>query len=279
MVNSIDAQAIAAIPNPILAKDSTAFNIHSATNPLDSSNATLHWQPCWDHNVGAYYYWNTVTNATTWENPFASVINTAAPIGGGNHEDTPVAEPEYTDETASSDEPPATSVYDDHLDHEPDSRVGVTATRAQDLDRLFDHIERMKHHSFLRPPNPSAGIDREQLALEQRRNFESEDAEIYAKFNAIHRPVEDASYAIRGRFNRITQRFESDFMSNEERFSDPVRTERHCDSFFDYRGFLEERGRFGKLKVKMTQKELEKAIRKKKRKKALNKKKWLLEID
>ncbi|KAI8580370.1 hypothetical protein K450DRAFT_238186 [Umbelopsis ramanniana AG] len=40
------------------------------------------WVPTWDEESQAYYWWNTVTNETTWDNPYPDLAQDQAPEDG-----------------------------------------------------------------------------------------------------------------------------------------------------------------------------------------------------
>lgn len=82
---------ISQVPRSVEPKDEES-NTAEAQNNNEESKSTdeagdqppeeQSWVPTWDEESQAYYWWNTVTNETTWDNPYPDLAQEQTPENG-----------------------------------------------------------------------------------------------------------------------------------------------------------------------------------------------------
>ncbi|KAG9292691.1 hypothetical protein G9A89_008278 [Geosiphon pyriformis] len=256
------------------------------------------WQAVWDENVQAFYYWNTLTNETTWEVP-SNYINT---VNATTNQESSI-------ENAANNAhyPPTTgeAYYNDYYSqygyypeayyaYDTSSSPTVNAVESTNpLDTLLDKIDTeikskldgtnsVGSTSFSSVSETYVSPDGTIGDHYQDPAAAAENAADYDTFLAQHGIGGD--YTLKARFNSRTGRFQRDPTLNPERFSADSKAVRQMSYFFDYESFSQERGAKrlkgdGEKNKKLTKRQLEVLKQKKKEKKEMRKKAWLMGDD
>ncbi|KAK9717848.1 hypothetical protein K7432_005916 [Basidiobolus ranarum] len=230
-------------------------DVGSKTNSEKTESVELKeseaWQPVWDDNSKCYYYWNSVTNETTWEIPprlkAGASTNDYYSYTGYNY-------PGYSVEAYSN---PLDSLLDK-------------------ADQIKERLDGKKRKEV---PVEEQGDEREQeFYYNKPYTHSTASAPIVDSYAA-----QPDDYKVAGSFNTHTGRFQADLSQNPEKYGQENIAIRQCNYYFDYDSFAQERGsrlQFGgsnKHTVRLTKKELAAVKERKKKKKEAAKRKWLLQ--
>ena len=298
-------------------EDSTTINVNANETKqiLEENNdqATLSgWSAVWDDNAQAYYYWNTITNETTWENP-NNINNNDLTAQISNSEYTEYTEQDYhqyyysqygyypeayhygydnstlaassgTATTAMATTEPPTNPLDsllDKIDKEVKSKLDGDSSKTKSSSSTSD-----SQYNDQQEQTSSADFDQYQT--------KTNDPD-YQSFLAEHGGNDGgADYKFTARFNARTGKFQRDPTLNPEKFSADAKAIRQMSYFFDYDQFAESRGSAAANKrlsseaslddsirshKKLNKKDIEMFKQKKKEKKEMKKKSWLLSDD
>ncbi|KAJ2959806.1 hypothetical protein NQZ79_g4737 [Umbelopsis isabellina] len=223
--------------------------------PLEGEDVTEEtaWVPTWDEDSQAYYWWNTITNETTWDNPY--------PEGEGNPENAEDAQayyegPEYYANQGYYDPGYADNQYDagpagsnplDAVLSKIDTEVRGQLDKTTETERPF--------HSYNELFDPSESIQQQPTSAYQS----------VAHFNS--------------RTGKFTSSMEADRL-NPEYMSLESRAKRQMQYYFDVDAYQEQRNRERQSNVAgqkrpLTKKEIEKFKRQKQEKKEKRKREWL----
>ncbi|GBB88819.1 hypothetical protein RclHR1_15410004 [Rhizophagus clarus] len=280
------------------------------------------WSAVWDDNVQGYYYWNTLTNETTWENPYNNLMAQNVNHDYSQH-DYYYSQYGYYPEayyygydhsalTASSDmttttavtttEPPTNPLESilDRIDKEVKTKLDGNSSKAKksssiqyndQQDQTEQHekdenVENVEQTSLI---SSSADLD----TYYDQNQMTTNDSD-YQSFLAEHGGNDGGDYKLTARFNARTGKFQRDPTLNPEKFSAESKAIRQMSYFFDYDQFAESRGSSASNKrlssdaslgdsikspKKLNKKDIEMFKQKKKEKKDMKKKSWLLSDD
>ncbi|CAI2166845.1 20343_t:CDS:1 [Funneliformis geosporum] len=296
--------------------DSTTINVNAnETEKVSKENedqATLSgWSAVWDDNAQAYYYWNTITNETTWENPSNISNNTDLTAQTSNSEyseqdyyqyyysqygydpeayyygydgSTLTASSDMANTAVASTEPPINPLDTllDKIDKEVKSKLDKKSSKTKSSpisDSQYNSNDQEQ-------PPTSTNLD----SYDQYKST-TNDSE-YQSFLAEH-GSDGADYKFTARFNARTGKFQRDPTLNPEKFSADAKAIRQMSYFFDYDQFAESRGSAANKRLssdaslddsirshkKLNKKDIEMFKQKKKEKKEMKKKSWLLSDD
>ncbi|CAI2164352.1 11774_t:CDS:2 [Funneliformis geosporum] len=265
----------------------------------------------WDDNAQAYYYWNTITNETTWENPSNISNNTDLTAQTSNSEyseqdyyqyyysqygydpeayyygydgSTLTASSDMANTAVASTEPPINPLDTllDKIDKEVKSKLDKKSSKTKSSpisDSQYNSNDQEQ-------PPTSTNLD----SYDQYKST-TNDSE-YQSFLAEH-GSDGADYKFTARFNARTGKFQRDPTLNPEKFSADAKAIRQMSYFFDYDQFAESRGSAANKRLssdaslddsirshkKLNKKDIEMFKQKKKEKKEMKKKSWLLSDD
>jgi hypothetical protein len=210
----------------------------------DSATEENAWVPTWDDESQAYYWWNTVTNETTWENPYPDLAqgedDSEQAYYGEDQQDTAgyhAAEAYYAE----------TSNPLDAVLNKIDTEVRAQLDNTTDTSKPFQSYNELFDRSEITPQAPMHSYDS------------------VAHFNA--------------RTGKFTSSKEADRL-NPEYMSLESRAKRQMQYYFDVDAYQEQRNRerledaAGK-KRPLSKKEVEKFKRQKQEKKEKRKRDWL----
>ncbi|CAG8559109.1 5312_t:CDS:1 [Funneliformis mosseae] len=298
--------------------DSTNLNVNAIeTEKVSEENgdqATLSgWSAVWDDNAQAYYYWNTITNETTWETPSNISNNNDLTAQPSNSEYAEYSEQDYYQYYSQYGYYPEAYYYGyDGSTLTASSGMANTAVASTEppinpLDTLLDKIDKEVKSKLDRKPSKSKSSptsespynsnDQEQAPsstnLDKYDQYQSttNDSD-YQSFLAEH-GSDGADYKFTARFNARTGKFQRDPTLNPEKFSADAKAIRQMSYFFDYDQFAESRGSAANKRLssdaslddsirshkKLNKKDIEMFKQKKKEKKEMKKKSWLLSDD
>ncbi|CAG8619549.1 24297_t:CDS:2 [Gigaspora rosea] len=185
----------------------------SVTESLKTDQAS-DWQAIWDDNVQAYYYWNTVTNETTWEIP-SSISYTE-----GSYYQCPTNDSTISaDQTATATEEYYQYYYAQY-GYYPEGYYYGYDTASTDVTAPAE------------PPNPLESI-LDKIDTEVKSKLDGTEDSDYNSFLAQH-GNEGADYTISARFNSRTGKFQRDPTLTPEKFSSDAKAIRQMSYFFDY---------------------------------------------
>lgn len=263
------------------------------------------WQAIWDDNVQAYYYWNTVTNETTWEIP-SSISYTEGSYYQCPTNDSTIsadqaatATEEYyryyyaqygyypegyyygydtasTDVTAPAEPPNPLESILDKIDTEVKSKLDGTSSSLPSSSSISQHNENNEQSQEQEQQESSTSDTSAYYQYSQG----TEDSD-YNSFLAQH-GNEGADYTISARFNSRTGKFQRDPTLTPEKFSSDAKAIRQMSYFFDYESFAEQRSKRNKesseskSNKKLNRKDIELFKQKKKERKEMKKKAWLM---
>ncbi|RIA99576.1 hypothetical protein C1645_278459 [Glomus cerebriforme] len=280
-----------------------------------------HWSAVWDDNAQAYYYWNTVTNETTWENPENKNLM-VQPVNSeySEHDYYYYSQygyyPEYyygydhsalvtpSSTTTATTTEPSTNPLDsilDKIDKEVKTKLDGNSSKAKKSSSTFDsryndnqdqqqHEQDEQHEKHEKVDKTSLISSSTDLdSYYDQNQMTTNDAE-YQSFLAEH-GGNGGDYTLTARFNAKTGKFQRDPTMNPEKFSADSKAIRQMSYFFDYDQFAESRGSSASNKrlssdgdsirspKKLNKKDIEMFKQKKKEKKDMKKKSWLLSDD
>ncbi|RGB34965.1 hypothetical protein C1646_815035 [Rhizophagus diaphanus] len=294
------------------------------------------WSAVWDENVQGYYYWNTLTNETTWENPMNNNLAAQNINHDYSHHDYYYSQYGYYPEAyyygydhsalaASSDmtttavtttEPstnPLESILD-RIDKEVKTKLDGNSSKTKKTSSTFnsqyneynDQQDQIEHHEKDEKDEDDEDDEKddkvEQTSLVSSstdldpyydQNQTTANDSDYHSFLAEH-GGNDGEYKVTARFNARTGKFQRDPTLNPEKFSADSKAIRQMSYFFDYDQFAESRGSSSSNKrlssdaslgdsikspKKLNKKDIEMFKQKKKEKKDMKKKSWLLSDD
>lgn len=234
--------------------------LNTGLENTNNMNSLPHpWSAFWDANYNCYYYWNSETNETTYTPPNSSVTG----LTGSNiqNNSNPSGNVEASNSTL------------------PGSKVSQGAT-VPDYSKFYY-------------PGQAAGTDPSYSAYypyyqqfpgvnSSHSMNDPEYAEFMCREHGFDPALADVKVA--GRFNAKTGTFQAEGALTPEKFSQENKALRQCNAFFDYEGYIEQRGMQRSMQYnnlvapkqpKLPKKTLEKLKRMKKEKKLESKKKWL----
>ncbi|KAF2841320.1 hypothetical protein M501DRAFT_1009284 [Patellaria atrata CBS 101060] len=171
------------------------------------------WEPVWEPNANAFYFYNRFTGATQWKNPRVpeASSSSAAPPGLGAH-----------DRTA----PPSTSLGAPGTEPQPQA----TEEEEGELSR-----ER-KRKRVAGGYNPAIHGNYDPNADYAQLDHSSEDEAALPVSHPLLAATASSdpadSYGATGSFNRFTGRFQSDALKPEN-FNDENKSKRQMNAFFD----------------------------------------------
>ncbi|CAG8493420.1 4494_t:CDS:2 [Ambispora gerdemannii] len=283
----------------------------------------------WDESAQAYYYWNTVTNETTWHVPSSSsseLIDGGGEENGGgegnnnenavniNVSDQNLINNNYGTGDHNSDEEPLINPLDsllDKIDNEVKSKLdGGSKFSSSEASDVTSTTETASPPSYTLNttstsstttsttlPNYSSQYHYTDPSLSLTDHTAATTAENMSDYNAFIAQHGNSSteYTLQARFNSRTGRFQRDPTLNPERFSADSKAVRQMSYFFDYEQFSLERG-VKRLKQqgggggggngngsekskKIGKRELEILKQRKKEKKEMKKRAWLMGDD
>jgi hypothetical protein len=231
------------------------YDEENPLSPLEGENSTEEtvWVPTWDEDSQAYYWWNTVTNETTWDNPY--------PEGEGNPENAEDAQEYYEGPEQYASQGYYDPGYaDNHYEAEQAGSNPLDAVLSKidtevrgQLDNTTDTERPFQSYNELF--DPSESIQQQHISAYQS----------VAHFNA--------------RTGKFTSSMEADRL-NPEYMSLESRAKRQMQYYFDVDAYQEQRNRERQSMVAgqkrpLSKKEIEKFKRQKQEKKERRKREWL----
>ncbi|CAG8573013.1 624_t:CDS:1 [Acaulospora morrowiae] len=269
------------------------------TESSEISNLST-WQAVWSNEAQTYYYWNTVTNETKWEvpqemytlydgsmnsNSIVSTDQAASAVDGAEYTQEYYqyyyAQYGYYPEGYYYGYDPATYTSTETPSEPPNPLESI-------LDKIDNEVK-----SKLDGNSSSSSTSQKNTSTQQETSTTSsstydqdthvEDSEYYS-FLAQHGESGD-DYKVTARFNARTGKFQRDPTLTPEKFSADSKAIRQMSYFFDYDKFAEQRSKKTKLddssgeikeNKKLNKKDIEFFKQKKKEKKEMKKKAWLM---
>ncbi|KAG2176482.1 hypothetical protein INT43_005722 [Umbelopsis isabellina] len=232
-----------------------SYEVEGPHPPLEGENVTEEtaWVPTWDEASQAYYWWNTMTNETTWDNPY--------PEGEGNPENA-------EDAQAYSEDP---QYYANQGYYDPgyaDNQYETGPAGSNPLDAVLSKID----------TEVRGQLDK---TTETERPFQSYN-ELFGPSETIQQQPTSAYESV-AHFNSRTGKFTSSLEAdrlNPEYMSLESRAKRQMQYYFDVDAYQEQRNRERQSNVAgqkrpLTKKEIEKFKRQKQEKKEKRKREWL----
>ncbi|CAG8541794.1 10358_t:CDS:1 [Acaulospora colombiana] len=279
-------------------------NRDPASEPSETSNLT--WQAVWSNEAQTYYYWNTVTNETKWEIPQemytagslydGSTNNSIASTDQAVNATTATADgAEYTQQEYYQYYYAQYGYYPEgyYYGYDPATYTSTTQTPAEPpnpLESILDRIDTEVKSKLDGEPSTSSQQNASSTQQESSTTVTStydqdtkvEDSEYYS-FLAQHGDGGE-EYKVTARFNARTGKFQRDPTLTPEKFSADSKAIRQMSYFFDYDKFAEQRSKKTKLddssevkeNKRLNKKDIEFFKQKKKEKKEMKKKAWLM---
>lgn len=155
------------------------------------------WDPVWDENAQAFYFYNRFSKLSQWENPRLPTVTEPAPPGVGNHD--------RIDQSTTSEPPPAVAAATSAR-----PAGGYDPSIHGDYDPNADYAKAAAQPSPSSPnshPDPSAP-------------------------SSAPPGSTDASYAATGTFNRFTGKWQTTTL-HPENFNDENKSKRQMNAYFD----------------------------------------------
>ncbi|CAG8668273.1 11425_t:CDS:2 [Dentiscutata erythropus] len=195
----------------------------TVTESLKTDQAS-DWQAIWDDNVQAYYYWNTVTNETTWEIP-SSISYSEGSYYQCPTNDTAISADQAANTATATEE--YYQYYYAQYGYYPEGYYYGYDTSSTAVTAPAE------------PPNPLESI-LDKIDTEVKSKLDGTEDSDYNSFLAQH-GNEGADYTISARFNSRTGKFQRDPTLTPEKFSSDAKAIRQMSYFFDYESFAEQR--------------------------------------
>ncbi|CAG8760399.1 9833_t:CDS:2 [Cetraspora pellucida] len=243
----------------------------SVTESLKADQAS-DWQAIWDDNVQAYYYWNTVTNETTWQIPnsisytegsYYQCPSNDSTISADQAASATTATEEYyqyyyaqygyypegyyygydttsTAVTAPSEPPNPLESILDKIDTEVKSKLDGSSSSLPSSSSISQHNE-SNEQSNEQPQEQEQESSTSDASAYYQYSQTAEDSD-YNSFLAQH-GNEGTDYTISARFNTRTGKFQRDPTLTPEKFSSDAKAIRQMSYFFDYESFAEQRSK------------------------------------
>ncbi|KAI9145396.1 hypothetical protein BKA69DRAFT_1051226 [Paraphysoderma sedebokerense] len=272
----------------------------STTNASDDGV----WKACWDENLKAYYYWNTITNDVTWKKPETGVIESngnhniaGETTASDNNSNTTGKKRKLEDSAPEKDVASSTSVNEDN-----DSSTKIEGTDSKAADQYSDYYQyyQQYYNSYYNQTAPSGkdttsstdvATDNTTANTEASTETASTNPSTTYDYSNYSYPYPTTStsstadsYVMSANFNSRSGKFQSETYSMDpssgsvDHFTAQAKAMRQMSHFFDYDGYLEQRnmdkvsgGDGSRKKKKLTKKEIEKfkAKREEKKRKGL----------
>ncbi|KND03789.1 uncharacterized protein SPPG_01245 [Spizellomyces punctatus DAOM BR117] len=244
--------------------------------PLPPNPAKSQWQSCWDETSQLYYWWNTATNETTWEDPnqISSVAKPKHEADQNNHvENVEAIEDEIAVKPPDSQEPvEGTSAAEEEetsTETSKDKSVETSEESQSPIDQgtasndyynseeyynwyYSQYLPQSSISSSNSPDNTSppdsklrAGGDSSNTSTDPSGTSYLMQTEHGAKSNVIGK-IDYSDYTVTGAFNSRTGRFQNidrdpRYAAPDQYFDQSSKAIRQMNFFFDYDKFQEER--------------------------------------